>query len=58
MGIFDSIFGSDTPRKDEVWNVLVQNEEVDEIFMASNSAPQVILKHSNSCGTSYFAKKM
>ncbi len=57
MGFLDSIFGSDTPKEKGVWNQLFQKEEVDEVFLSSNDAPQIILKHSNSCGTSYFAKK-
>lgn len=38
------------------WNVLTSVEEVDEVFLASNERPQVIYKHSNSCGVCYMAK--
>ncbi|MBO6523740.1 MAG: bacillithiol system redox-active protein YtxJ [Balneolaceae bacterium] len=57
MSFLDSIFGSSTPSEEGVWNQLSQEERVEEVFLASNNSPQIILKHSNSCGTSYFAKK-
>ncbi|MFV1883769.1 MAG: bacillithiol system redox-active protein YtxJ [Balneola sp.] len=57
MGFFDSIFGSGEPSETSTWNFLTHQEQVDEVFLQSNEVPQIILKHSNSCGTSYFAKK-
>lgn len=57
MGFFDSIFGSEPSQQYETWKHLSAQEEVDEVFLASNETAQIILKHSNSCGTSYFAKK-
>ncbi len=57
MGLFDSFFGSTDSREGVQWNYLTANDQVDEVFQVSNTTPQIILKHSNSCGTSYFAKK-
>lgn len=44
-------------KKKGGWSQLSQVEEVDEVFLSSNNATQIILKHSISCGTSFFAKK-
>ncbi len=57
MGLFDSFFGAGSSSEDVQWNYLTASEHVEDVFQSSNSAPQIILKHSNSCGTSYFAKK-
>lgn len=57
MGFLDSIFGGDAPREQGFWNQLSEAGNVDEVFLASNNTPQIILKHSYRCGTSYFAKK-
>ncbi|RNC85950.1 MAG: bacillithiol system redox-active protein YtxJ [Balneola sp.] len=57
MGLFDSFFGAGSSSDQVQWNYLTATEQVEDVFKDSNSAPQIILKHSNSCGTSYFAKK-
>ena len=57
MGLFDSFFGSADSQERVQWNYLTTNDQVDDVFKVSNATPQIILKHSSSCGTSYFAKK-
>lgn len=57
MGFLDSIFGSNASEEEGVWSQLSLIEEVGEVFLSSNNATQIILKHSISCGTSFFAKK-
>lgn len=44
-------------EKEEIWVPITEEIQVDQILIASVSKTQIILKHSNSCGTSFFAKK-
>ena len=56
MGFF---YRSKSPKEnvDRIsWNLLTSEQEVDEVVLASNGNPQVILKHSPRCGTSFFVK--
>lgn len=57
MGLFDSFFGAAGSSEEVHWNYLTASEDIEDVFKSSNTTPQIILKHSNSCGTSYFAKK-
>ncbi len=56
MGFFDRFFYSES-SEDSIWNSLSGTDEVDELLMLSNEHAQVVFKHSNSCGTSFFAKR-
>ena len=44
-------------EKEEIWVPITEEIQVDQVLIASVSKTQIILKHSNSCGTSFFAKK-
>lgn len=57
MGIFDKLFSGSGKSPSDIWTPLQSNEEVDEVLESSKHKAQVILKHSNSCGTSFFAKR-
>lgn len=57
MGFLDSIFGNSEAASDSRWTQITANEDVDELILASKERPQVVLKHSTRCGTSFFAKK-
>ncbi len=58
MGFLDAFFGrSEGGEKPQFWKNIQSNEEADVILLLSMERPQVILKHSNQCATSYFAKK-
>lgn len=57
MGFFDKIFGTDNVREEERWYEIRTTQEMDNVILASSERPQVILKHSNSCGVSFFAKQ-
>ncbi len=58
MGFLDGLFGSDVSNdKPQFWSNIESTVEVDAILMHSMERPQVILKHSNQCATSFFAKK-
>lgn len=57
MGFFDKIFGSDKEKEEERWYEIRTTQEMDNVILASSERPQVILKHSNSCGVSFFAKQ-
>ena len=56
MGFFDRFFYSES-SEDSIWNSLSSTDEVDELLMLSNDRAQVVFKHSNLCGISFFAKK-
>lgn len=57
MGFFDKIFGTDKVREEERWYEIRTTQEMDNVILASSERSQVILKHSNSCGVSFFAKQ-
>ncbi len=57
MGVFGSLFGGkgDKEKKEEKsipWIALTSLEQLDEIEKKSISKPQVIFKHSTTCGIS------
>ncbi len=57
MGIFDKLFGSDPAgernvQKDVSWTPLVHPDQLEKVIQDSQSRPQVIFKHSTSCGIS------
>ena len=57
MGFF-SRSKSNTENSNRIqWKSLAGIEEVDNVILASNNVPQVILKHSTRCGTSFFVKR-
>lgn len=57
MGIFDKLFSGSGSTPKDMWSPLNSNEEVEDVIKASEETAQVILKHSTSCGTSFFAKR-
>tara|TARA_R110000868_G_scaffold383578_6_gene650643 strand:- start:20729 stop:21112 length:384 start_codon:yes stop_codon:yes gene_type:complete len=57
MGFLDKFLGSAQEKKEEIWFQISTTQEADGVINASNKKTQVILKHSNSCGVSFFAKK-
>ena len=57
MGFFDKFLGTTQEKKEELWFQISTTQEADGVINASNEKTQVILKHSNSCGVSFFAKK-
>lgn len=62
MGIFDSIFGKkeriDIQDKKLPWIFLESMEQLDTIKASSEERPQVIFKHSSTCGISSMVLKM
>ncbi|SFC51040.1 bacillithiol system protein YtxJ [Flagellimonas taeanensis] len=62
MGIFDSVFGKkqQTETKDTKmpWIFLESMEQLDTIETGSKERPQVIFKHSSTCGISSMVLKM
>lgn len=46
-----------TGSNQEVWRKVASEEDVDQILSASNFRPQIVFKHSSSCGISFFAKR-
>ena len=57
MGFFDKILGTTQEKREELWFQISTTQEADGVINASNEKTQVILKHSTSCGVSFFAKK-
>ncbi|MBO6532149.1 MAG: bacillithiol system redox-active protein YtxJ [Muricauda sp.] len=62
MGIFDSIFGkkenTTTKKKALPWIPLEAMDQLEAIAEKSNGRPQVIFKHSNTCGISRMVLNM
>ncbi len=56
MGLFSSLFGktnaSEGERKSFPWIPLTSIDQLEEIAEKSNQKPQLIFKHSTSCGIS------
>lgn len=58
MGLFDTMFGNnkDTKPKEEKaelpWIALVSLDQLEEIKEKSKTKPQIIFKHSTTCGIS------
>lgn len=57
MGFLDKILGSTKEKEEELWFQISTTQDADGVIKASNQKTQVILKHSGSCGISFFAKK-
>ncbi len=57
MGFLDRFFDNSKPDTNPFWEIISNEHQLDEIILLSEGKPQVILKHSNQCGTSFFAKK-
>ncbi len=57
MGFLDRFFDSTEIQSDSFWASITGEDEIDAIILSSNECRQVIFKHSNQCGTSFFAKK-
>ena len=51
----NKLFGKGTEESD--WVQLESEDSVEEIFRASETRIQLILKHSQSCAVSFFAKQ-
>ena len=62
MGIFDSVFGkkeNTTTKKEALpWIPLEAMDQLEAIAEKSNGRPQVIFKHSNTCGISRMVLNM
>ena len=62
MGIFDSVFGKkqQTTHEDKKipWILLESTAQLDEIKANSKKRPQIIFKHSSTCGISSMVLKM
>ena len=58
MGFLDRFFDNSKPDENSFWNVISSETQIDEIILLSEDKPQIILKPSNKCGTSFFAKKI
>ncbi|MBT8320304.1 MAG: bacillithiol system redox-active protein YtxJ [Eudoraea sp.] len=62
MGIWDSVFGStkeeNSNRRDRVnWTNLTESGELKALIEASYRQPQLIFKHSMTCGVSGMTKR-
>ena len=62
MGIWDSVFGnakekSDNHRQPVKWIELTGSQELNALVDASYSKPQLIFKHSMTCGVSGMTKR-
>ncbi len=55
MGFLNKLFGKGTEETD--WVQLESEDCVEEVFTASRVRIQLILKHSQSCAVSFFAKQ-
>ncbi len=55
MGFLNKLFGKGTEESD--WVQLESEDSVEEVFTASGTRIQLILKHSQSCAVSFFAKQ-
>ena len=55
MGFLNKLFGKGTEETD--WVQLESEDSVEEVFTASETRIQLILKHSQSCAVSFFAKQ-
>lgn len=55
MGFLNKLFGKGTEETD--WVQLESEDAVEEVFAASGTRIQLILKHSQSCAVSFFAKQ-
>ena len=55
MGFLNKLFGKGTEESD--WVQLESEDSVEEVFTASERRIQLILKHSQSCSVSFFAKQ-
>ncbi|MDF0705953.1 bacillithiol system redox-active protein YtxJ [Flagellimonas okinawensis] len=62
MGIFDSVFGkkekTNTEKKELPWIQLESLDQLEAIVENSNTRPQVIYKHSSTCGISRMVLSM
>jgi len=63
MGLFDNMFGSkngEAPKKGKKiqWIPLASVDQLDEIAVKSSGRPQVIFKHSTTCGISRMVLNM
>ena len=55
MGFLNKLFDKGTEETD--WVQLESEDAVEEVFAASGGRIQLILKHSQSCAVSFFAKQ-
>ncbi|MEM6895236.1 MAG: bacillithiol system redox-active protein YtxJ [Bacteroidota bacterium] len=64
MGIFNTLFGNDQPKKEKVngnafpWVALDNTTQLDAIQERSHETPQLIFKHSTTCGISRMVLNM
>ena len=62
MGIWDSVFGSKEEKSDKErqpinWIELTSSQELDTLIEESYDKPQLLFKHSMSCGVSGMTKR-
>lgn len=62
MGLFSKIstalssaHAEESDKK--VWQRVSSDEDIEQILSVSKSRPQIVFKHSSSCGISFFAKR-
>lgn len=61
MGLFGSLFGNSAPQQEDEkipWIPLVNLQQLEEIREKSKERPQVIFKHSTTCGISRMVLNM
>ena len=64
MGIFNTLFGNDQPKKENAkrsafpWVALNDTTQLDAIKERSHETPQLIFKHSTTCGISRMVLNM
>ena len=59
MSIFKDIFGktnTDKKKIESIWELLIDENQLDAILQESNQKPIIIFKHSTRCGTSMMVK--
>ena len=58
MGVFNGLKKALTSKKpaSKDWNRLSKPDEVEAVLKASEAKPQLVYKHSHTCGTCLFAK--
>ncbi|MFY0683885.1 MAG: bacillithiol system redox-active protein YtxJ [Balneola sp.] len=62
MGFFKKISNALTSDQtidsgQDSWSNMTSEDEMEQVLKASNFRPQIIFKHSSSCGISFFAKR-
>ena len=55
--MFDALTGNKSAEQDDdIWEVITDVSDIDDILQRSNHRPQLIYKHSNRCSVCFVAK--